>query len=214
MAGFLTRDTSFTDREWAQPFGSGIIELVNPAPEEAFGAVSPKDIDAAVRARPAAQPGWAWVCPACGPGTYPAVAERAGDLAAYLPRHGMPLARSGATVVLKPSEVARSTRPYWPTSSRRSAGGRTWSLSYPATAMSRRGRRATLAPVFSDVIPQMPISQEEIFGPMLAIMPHGENEDVVQIANDNQYDLPAPVQSADRSRALKVTESSTVTRRG
>src|SRR4051812_27175089 len=38
--------------------------------------------------------------------------------------------------------------------------------------------------VFSDVTPEMTIAQEEIFGPVLAIMPYEDEEDAIRIAND------------------------------
>ena len=38
--------------------------------------------------------------------------------------------------------------------------------------------------VFSDVTPDMTIAQEEIFGPVLAIMPYDDEDDAVRIAND------------------------------
>src|SRR5206468_2770981 len=41
--------------------------------------------------------------------------------------------------------------------------------------------------VFSDVTPDMTIAQEEIFGPVLAIMPYDSEEDAVRIANDTVY---------------------------
>ena len=39
--------------------------------------------------------------------------------------------------------------------------------------------------VFSDVTHDMTIAQEEIFGPVLAIMPYDDEEDAVRIANDS-----------------------------
>ena len=38
--------------------------------------------------------------------------------------------------------------------------------------------------VFSEVTPEMTIAQEEIFGPVLAIMPYDDEDDAVRIAND------------------------------
>src|SRR5204862_1245181 len=39
--------------------------------------------------------------------------------------------------------------------------------------------------VFSEVTPSMTIAQEEIFGPVLSIMPYEDEEDAVRIANDS-----------------------------
>jgi aldehyde dehydrogenase (NAD+) len=58
--------------------------------------------------------------------------------------------------------------------------------------------------VFSEVTPDMTIAQEEIFGPVLAIMPYEDEEDAVRIANDTEYGLSGGVWSADEERAKKV----------
>jgi acyl-CoA reductase-like NAD-dependent aldehyde dehydrogenase len=58
--------------------------------------------------------------------------------------------------------------------------------------------------VFSDVTPEMTIAQEEIFGPVLAIMPYDDEEDAVRIANATEYGLAGGVWSGDEERAKKV----------
>ncbi|MFL5846802.1 MAG: aldehyde dehydrogenase family protein [Solirubrobacteraceae bacterium] len=58
--------------------------------------------------------------------------------------------------------------------------------------------------VFSDVTPDMTIAQEEIFGPVLAILPYDDEEDAVRIANDTQYGLAGGVWSDDPERAKSV----------
>jgi aldehyde dehydrogenase (NAD+) len=58
--------------------------------------------------------------------------------------------------------------------------------------------------VFSEVTPDMTIAQEEIFGPVLAIMPYEDEEDAVRIANDSEYGLSGGVWSADEERAKNV----------
>jgi acyl-CoA reductase-like NAD-dependent aldehyde dehydrogenase len=55
--------------------------------------------------------------------------------------------------------------------------------------------------VFSEVTPEMTIAQEEIFGPVLAIMPYEDEEDAVRIANDSEYGLAGGVYSASEERA-------------
>ena len=58
--------------------------------------------------------------------------------------------------------------------------------------------------VFSEVSSDMTIAQEEIFGPVLSIMPYEDEEDAVRIANDTIYGLAGGVWSADEERAKKV----------
>jgi acyl-CoA reductase-like NAD-dependent aldehyde dehydrogenase len=58
--------------------------------------------------------------------------------------------------------------------------------------------------VFSDVTPDMTIAQEEIFGPVLAIIGYDDEDDAVRIANDSIYGLAGGVWSADEERAKSV----------
>jgi aldehyde dehydrogenase (NAD+) len=50
----------------------------------------------------------------------------------------------------------------------------------------------------------MVVAQEEIFGPVVAIIPHDGEDDAVRIANDSPYGLHGAVFSGDRSRAERV----------
>ncbi|HEY4276774.1 MAG TPA: aldehyde dehydrogenase family protein [Conexibacter sp.] len=58
--------------------------------------------------------------------------------------------------------------------------------------------------VFSDVDPQARIAQEEIFGPVLAIIPVDSEEEAVAVANGTPFGLNAAVWSADAERAARV----------
>ena len=58
--------------------------------------------------------------------------------------------------------------------------------------------------IFSEVTPDMRIAREEIFGPVLSIMPYSDEEEAVAIANDTEYGLGAHVQSSNRERARKI----------
>jgi aldehyde dehydrogenase (NAD+) len=58
--------------------------------------------------------------------------------------------------------------------------------------------------VFSNVHPDMTISREEVFGPVLAIVPYDTEADAIQIANDTPYGLSAGVWSGDREHAVAV----------
>jgi acyl-CoA reductase-like NAD-dependent aldehyde dehydrogenase len=58
--------------------------------------------------------------------------------------------------------------------------------------------------IFSDVRPDMAIAREEIFGPVLSILPYDTEDEAIAIANDSIYGLSGAVWSADRSRAERV----------
>ncbi len=58
--------------------------------------------------------------------------------------------------------------------------------------------------VFSEVNNQMTIAQEEIFGPVLSIIPYDTEEEAIAIANDSLYGLAGGVWSADADRANRV----------
>ncbi len=58
--------------------------------------------------------------------------------------------------------------------------------------------------VFVDVTPDMTIATEEIFGPVLSIMPFDTEEEAVAIANDTAYGLTNFVQTTDPERARRV----------
>ena len=58
--------------------------------------------------------------------------------------------------------------------------------------------------VFTNVKPGMTIEQEEIFGPVLSIIPYDGEDDAVRIANDTIYGLAGGVWSKDPERAKKV----------
>ena len=50
----------------------------------------------------------------------------------------------------------------------------------------------------------MRIAREEIFGPVLAIMPYADEEDAIRIANESSYGLSGGVSSGDFDRAMNV----------
>jgi len=60
--------------------------------------------------------------------------------------------------------------------------------------------------VFVDVTNGMRIAQEEIFGPVLVVIPFEDDEDAIRIANDSAYGLGGGVSSGDPERAMKIAK--------
>ena len=58
--------------------------------------------------------------------------------------------------------------------------------------------------LFADVDPKATIAQEEIFGPVLVVIPYEDEDDAVRIANDSIYGLSGAVSSSSEERALRV----------
>ncbi|HLJ64659.1 MAG TPA: aldehyde dehydrogenase family protein, partial [Stellaceae bacterium] len=58
--------------------------------------------------------------------------------------------------------------------------------------------------VFANVRPEMTIAREEIFGPVLSILPYDSEEQVIRLANDTVYGLSGYVQSGNLDHARKV----------
>ena len=58
--------------------------------------------------------------------------------------------------------------------------------------------------IFSGVDNRMTIAREEIFGPVLAILPYRDEEEAIRIANDTPYGLQAYIWSGDLARANRI----------
>jgi aldehyde dehydrogenase (NAD+) len=58
--------------------------------------------------------------------------------------------------------------------------------------------------IFSNVRNDMSIAREEIFGPVLSILPYQDEEDAIRIANDTPYGLSAYIWSQDLARGRRV----------
>jgi len=62
------------------------------------------------------------------------------------------------------------------------------------------------ATIFTNVSNAMTIAREEIFGPVLCIIPYQTEAEAIEIANDTPYGLAAYISSADSERAKRVAE--------
>ena len=58
--------------------------------------------------------------------------------------------------------------------------------------------------LFADVTPDMLVAREEIFGPVLAIIPYDSEAEAIDIANDSPYGLSGYVTSANPERSRQV----------
>ena len=61
--------------------------------------------------------------------------------------------------------------------------------------------------IFVDVDNSMRVAQEEIFGPVLVVIPFDTEEDAIRIANDTIYGLAGGVWTLDGAKALRVVKA-------
>ena len=60
--------------------------------------------------------------------------------------------------------------------------------------------------LFADVDPDSTIAQDEIFGPVLCVIPYEDDDDAVRIANNSRYGLCGVITGADEERQLGIAK--------
>jgi betaine-aldehyde dehydrogenase len=60
--------------------------------------------------------------------------------------------------------------------------------------------------IFGGVRNDMRIAREEIFGPVLSVLPYDDVDEVIRIANDSNYGLGGSIYSADTAKALEIAK--------
>jgi aldehyde dehydrogenase (NAD+) len=60
--------------------------------------------------------------------------------------------------------------------------------------------------IFADVRPEMRIAQEEVFGPVLSVIPYEDDADAIRIANTSEYGLSGSIHTRETGRAIRMAK--------
>ena len=74
------------------------------------------------------------------------------------------------------------------------------------TGEGAKGSQFVQPTIFTGVTNDMRIAQEEVFGPVLSVIPFDDEDDAVQIGNDINFGLAAGVWTSDIGRAIRMSE--------
>jgi len=76
----------------------------------------------------------------------------------------------------------------------------------PYAEEGAKGGRFVQPTIFTNVSNTMRIAQEEVFGPILAVIPFEDEEEAIRIANDVPFGLAAGIWTENMGRAIRMSE--------